>query len=61
MTQIVMKLATWPSEMSGLTLGSLLLDSAVMVMAHTSCTRDQYLDWNAGYSLDPVNAVIDYE
>lgn len=60
-TQIVMKLATWPSEMSGSTLGSRLLDSPVMVMAHTSYTRDQYLDWNAGYSLHPVNAVIDYE
>lgn len=39
-TQIVMKLATSPSEMSGSTLGSPLLDSPVMVMAHTSCTRD---------------------
>lgn len=31
-TQIVMKLATSPSEMSGSTLGSRLLDSPVMVM-----------------------------
>lgn len=55
-TQIVMKLATSPSEMSGLTHQSWL-----WLIHHVR--EDQYLDWNilAGYSLHPVNAVIDYE
>lgn len=41
MTQIVMKLATSPSEMSGLTLGSRLLDSPVL--AHTYARETKIL------------------